>query len=495
VKLLPSSGRGALWRFALAAAIVVAFTATTTAVAGLLEFKQAAHLLSATPAIRHAQVTVPDPGGPQTILILGSDHRAGEPQSAANSDTIILVRLDPSSSTINVISIPRDLQVHIPGGPYVSKINAAYSLGGPNLVVKTIKENVFPELQVNHIVDINFKGFRDLVDAIGCVYTDVDRRYFHVTGPGAANWSSINVPAGYQKLCGDDALAYVRYRHTDTDIVRSARQQDFIRQAKDQYGQASLISNRDLLLKIFGKNTQTDADLHTTDGLINLFNLVAFSDVHAIREIHFPAILEPCTNAACYVTADPGAEAEAYRRFMAVVPAGSTASGASASARGGSSAAPAARGTRAPSGPAAGLIGDVPDGRAQAAALSGAGIPVYFPRQIASGSQYEGPMAGEYPRRYSIGHYPSYRIVIARDALLGQYYGVEGTAWSDAPILAAPYEVRIVAGRRLELHWDGRKLRLVAWRTPSAVYWVSNTLSLDLTNAQMLGIAASLARG
>jgi hypothetical protein len=66
--------------------------------------------------------------------------------------------------------------------------------------------------------------------------------------------------------------------------------------------------------------------------------------------------------------------------------------------------------------------------------------------------------------------------------------------WKGAPILASPSEIRYVGGRRLELHFDGSKLRLVAWRTAKAVYWVSNTLSLDLTNQQMLGIAASLTR-
>ena len=94
-------------------------------------------------------------------------------------------------------------------------------MGGPNLVVKTIQRNVFPRLKVNHIVDINFAGFKDLVDAIGCVYTDVDRRYFNENiGTAATNYSSINIQAGYQKLCDENALAYVRYRHTDTDIVR-----------------------------------------------------------------------------------------------------------------------------------------------------------------------------------------------------------------------------------------------------------------------------------
>ena len=500
---IPRSRRGALARFALGAAIVIVFTATTTAVAGLLQFKQLATDLSATPAIRHAQVTVPAPGDAQTILILGSDHRAHTPLSASNSDTIILVRMDPNSSTINVISIPRDLRVQIAvpgGGVETAKINAAYSLGGPNLVVKTIKANVFPDLSVNHIVDINFAGFRDLVNAIGCVYTDVDHRYFNQNlGTADTNYSSINIAAGYQKLCGDDALAYVRYRHTDTDIVRSARQQDFIRQAKDQYGQANLIANRDHLLRIFGQHTQTDADLHTTDGLINLFNLVAFSDAHSIREVHFPALLEPCTQTACFVAADPGAEAQAFRQFMAVVPPAATAPPATPAgppAAGGGAKPSAAPGSAAA---AAGLTADLPDGRTQAAALPNAGMPVYFPRLIVAGSQYDGPTAGEYPRGYTIAdphgrRYAAYRIVVVLNPILGQYYGVQGTTWANPPLLASPSETRVVNGRTLELFFDGHKLRLVAWRGPHGVYWVSNTLSLDLTNAQMLGMAGSLVR-
>jgi anionic cell wall polymer biosynthesis LytR-Cps2A-Psr (LCP) family protein len=101
---------------------------------------------------------------------------------------------------------------------------------------------VFPELQVNHIVDVNFAGFEDLVNAIGCVYTDVDHRYYNNTA-GLTDYSSIDIQPGYQKLCGDQAitgaLAFVRFRHTDSDIVRNARQQDFIRWAKDQYGSRS----------------------------------------------------------------------------------------------------------------------------------------------------------------------------------------------------------------------------------------------------------------
>jgi anionic cell wall polymer biosynthesis LytR-Cps2A-Psr (LCP) family protein len=129
MSLIPNSRRGALARFAIGAGIVIVFTATTTAVAGLLQFKQFAADLSVSPPIKHARVTIPDPGNPQTILLIGSDHRAGQPFSASNTDTMMLVRLDPSSSTINVLSVPRDLKVDIPerGGLATAKLNSTYS--------------------------------------------------------------------------------------------------------------------------------------------------------------------------------------------------------------------------------------------------------------------------------------------------------------------------------------------------------------------------------
>src|SRR5437588_3535759 len=247
----------------------------------------------------------------------------------ANTDTMLLARIDPNCSTINLLSLPRDLKVQIPGhGTW--KLNEAYSLGGPNLLLRTIKQNLFPQLAAGHIIDVNFGGFEALVNAIGCVYSDVDHRYFNNTA--VTNYSSIDIRPGYQKLCGADALAFVRFRHTDNDIVRNARQQDFLRWAKDQYSESDLIANEGKLLKIFGGHTQTDRNLHTSDGLINLFNLVAFSAGHQIKRISFPAMLQPCTaqTGACYVTSEPGAEARAYDAFMRVVqgkPASASSSG------------------------------------------------------------------------------------------------------------------------------------------------------------------------
>ena len=210
---------------------------------------------------------------------------------------MMLVHIDGDSSTINVMSVPRDLKVEIPegGGFATDKINAAYSIGGPNLLVKVLK-GVFPGLQINHIIDVNFGGFEDLVNAVGCVYTDVDHRYYNNTQ--FTDYSSIDLQPGYQRLCGSDALSFVRFRHTDSDLVRNARQQDFLRWAKAQYSIGQLVSNRDKLLRIFGKHTQTDSNLHTLDGLLNLFNLVAFSQGHSIKQIPFPAIFLPCASGA-----------------------------------------------------------------------------------------------------------------------------------------------------------------------------------------------------
>jgi LCP family protein required for cell wall assembly len=502
MKLIPTTRGGALWRFFLAAVIVIGASAATTAVAGLLQFKQLAQDISVGIALPHANVTLPNPGEAQTLLIIGSDHRIGEPFNAASTDTMMLVRLNPKSSTINVLSIPRDLQVQVPGYG-TAKINSAYSDGGPNLMIKTIRQNVFPALRVNHIIDVNFGGFVSLVDAIGCVYTDVDHRYYNNTA--VTGYSSINIQPGYQRLCGNDALAFVRFRHTDSDLVRSARQQDFIRWAKDQYGAGSLISNRDKLLKIFGAHTQTDHNLHTVDGLINLFNLVAFSAGHAIKQIKFPAFQPPCGGtgfggavAPCYVTSTPGAEAGVFRAFMRANTAAAAAKSAAKRPRGLSNRASAP-----------GLIANVSDGKAQAGAVSHTAMPVYYPRLIMSGSSYcsattgncpvEIASSGSYPRAYTIrdpqgGHHPAYRMTLVMNPALGQYYGVQGTTWQTPPILNNPTQTRVVAGRKLLLFANGGKLTNVAWRTPQGVYWISNTLTSDIGNQQMVAIAASLSR-
>src|SRR5205807_3795769 len=103
-------------------------------------------------------------------------------------------------------------------------------------------------IPINHVVDINFKGFRDAVDAVGCVYVDVDRHYLNRNvGTAATDYASIDVAPGYQRLCGQQALDYVRFRHNDSDFVRVARQQDFIRQFKAQVRVQGLLDHASTL--------------------------------------------------------------------------------------------------------------------------------------------------------------------------------------------------------------------------------------------------------
>ena len=82
--------------------------------------------------------------------------------------------------------------------------------------------------------------------------------------------------------------------------------------------------------------------------------------------------------------------------------------------------------------------------------------------------------------------------MVVSAGLFGQYYGVQGTNWKAPPILDDPSETLKARGRKYQLYYDGNRLRLVAWRTPRAVYWVSNSLSETLSNKQMLAIARSL---
>jgi polyisoprenyl-teichoic acid--peptidoglycan teichoic acid transferase len=90
--------------------------------------------------------------------------------------------------------------------------------------------------------------------------------------------------------------------------------------------------------------------------------------------------------------------------------------------------------------------------------------------------------------------YGAYRIVMRRTNANGEYYGLQGTTWKDAPILASPTETRTIGGREYELHHAGDRVRLVAWRTPKAAYWISNTLLQTLSEKQMLAIARATRR-
>lgn len=176
-----------VWRAALAGLAIVILTAGTVATAGLLEVDSLASALRGNKAVHLARGVLASarPGDPQTLLLVGDDRRPapkGRPNGfvVPHSNEMLLVRLDPSRPTIATLSIPRELRVPIypkGGPPTVNRFNFAYTLGGIELMTQTIKRVL--GLQVNHVVVITFPHFKRAVDEMGCVYTTVDRRYFH----------------------------------------------------------------------------------------------------------------------------------------------------------------------------------------------------------------------------------------------------------------------------------------------------------------------------
>jgi polyisoprenyl-teichoic acid--peptidoglycan teichoic acid transferase len=493
----PRPGRGLLAKTALAGVLITLLTATTVASAGLLEVNQLVDIVQkegqSIPGVENALDNV-DGGGPQTILMIGSDRRYTERKmkNAGRSDTLMLAHLDPDSGATAVMSIPRDLRVQIPGYGQ-NKINAAFALGGPKLTLKTVRELL--GIPINHIVEINFGGFSRAVNRLNCVYVDVDHRYYHSNAGLAPSqqYAEIDIAPGYQKMCGQTALSYVRYRHTDSDFVRAARQQDFLRQAKGQFAISSLLGDRKELVKIFARYTRTD--IRSNDEILQLLKLAFLSSKNPVSEVRFPAMDIPGTSD---LQISPAALSKAVDQFENAQPS----AGAKQTGDKSSKARKARKKQRKKTSSALppGIVGDKAEAEQQAIkAATKIRLPIYFPAvRLASGGFSSGEPDYPATRAYRLvtrqkDRFESYRMVLSTGEA-GQYYGIQGTAWKSPPILDGPSETMKLGGRNFELHYDGKRLSVVAFKTPNGSYWVANTLSRTLTNQQMLAIAKSLTR-
>ena len=210
-------------------------------------------------------------GKPVNILLIGSDRRddARDAGDKGRSDTMLLLRLDPQARTISMLSLPRDLYVDIPG--YMKdRVNTAYTIGGPTLVGKMFQQ--LTGLPVNHYIDINFVGFVNIVDKLGGIYVDVDRRYYTPLGAG---FMDINLQPGYQRLNGHQAIRFVRFRHdVGSDFNRMVRQQIFLHEVERQAKRWS-VTQLPGLIKAFTKNARSDITLGlpTDSGTNTLFGL------------------------------------------------------------------------------------------------------------------------------------------------------------------------------------------------------------------------------
>jgi LCP family protein required for cell wall assembly len=420
-------------------------------------------------------------GDPQTLLLVGDDQRSltryyhvAVPHLA---NEMLLVRLDPSKPYISMMSIPRELQVPIvrPNGfTYgLYRINSAYTYGIPTLLA-TVKHTL--GLSVNHVVVITFGRFKRAVNEMGCVYSTVDRRYYHVNQPYGYGdqYQEINLQPGYQKLCGDHALQFVSYRHGDTSLVRDARDQSFLMDVKKQFG-PTLADNVGKFERIFGKAVQTDPQLHSTTGLLNLLGTLIASSGRRVRQVHFQVNL-----LATYDTATPQQIASSVHAFLyggSPIPSQTIAAAAHAvHTRKGAARLP--------------LVATpsvyLDQARHEAKNLP---FPIEFPRTEDRGGSINPPFLRGYLIHGPDGTaYPAYAAAFSAGQL-GQFYDVQGMTWTTAPQFDSPDQTVRVGGRTYYLFYEGSHLKMVAWYEHSAVYWIRNSLTDSVATGEMLGIA------
>ncbi len=433
-------------------------------------------------------------GAPETLLLIGNDERApprDNPQGAVlpHSNEMLLVRIDPSQPTISMLSIPRELQVTFtaPTGEVITnRINSAYTYGyedgggtsgGVKLMVETIK-NVLGIPAINHVFVTNFKKFKRAVDEMGCVYMTVDKRYYHVNEPEGEQYFEINLQPGYQRVCGKEALEFVANRHESTSLIRDARDQRFLLEVKAEYG-PTLFENREKFERILGKAMETD--LHGEEQVLQLLELLVESAGKPVRQVPFHVTLLPTVD-----TADPEQISEAVQSFLhgtaaiqrpqlgGAVNAARTHSHAHAHHRAPSLSLPPTSGE------------ELAQARSAAPQLP---FALEYPRVRSTLAGAEPDILRLYHIHDRSGHLdPIYVIVIDRGGL-GEYYDVQGSTWSDPPLLQHPSQSVRIGSRTYNLYYAAEQIRTIAWHEGGATYWIENTLTNSIGAREMLAMA------
>lgn len=177
----------------------------------------------------------------RTVLVVGNDTgevdeeyrdvATGE-RAGNRTDTIMLLRIDPDAREVTGIGIPRDTYIPLCNGAR-DKINAAWSLGGPECLIDTIRD--FSGVSIDHYVEVDFAGFIGIVETVGGVTMYLDE-------PMQDPKAHLDLPAGCVTLDGRSALGFVRTR-SDSDFGRIARQQRFLKELADEATSLSVVAN------------------------------------------------------------------------------------------------------------------------------------------------------------------------------------------------------------------------------------------------------------
>jgi LCP family protein required for cell wall assembly len=235
-------------------------------------------------------------GDAMNFLILGSDTRDPETTGGSRSDTIILLHLPAERSSAQLVSIPRDTWVHIPRsadgrrGNTEAKINAAFAWGGTPLMVQTVED--YTGVRIDHVLMVDFAGFKDIVDALGGVDIDVEEPFTstHSLSPGGVR----KFKDGPQIMDGATALDYARERYAfkDGDFARIRHQQDVIKAILSKASSGGILTSPGRLNSFL----RATADAVSVDKTLNLFSMAG--DVRDLRGENLSFYTSPTTGTA-----------------------------------------------------------------------------------------------------------------------------------------------------------------------------------------------------
>jgi LCP family protein required for cell wall assembly len=206
---------------------------------------------------------------PVNILVMGIDEvLEAQPNSddvfAGRTDTLLLVRVDPETGHLNVMSIPRDTRVQIPGFG-MDKINQANVLGGPELVAQTIGYNL-GDIPIDRYVRVNTTAFREIVDLVGGVEINVPKRMEYTD---RTQGLYIDLYPGWQTLNGDQAEQFARFRQENGDIGRVQRQQMLLRALRERLTNPTVIPKLPQAVRVALRYVDTNLTLEEMLAIAN----------------------------------------------------------------------------------------------------------------------------------------------------------------------------------------------------------------------------------
>ena len=432
------------------------------------------------------------------------------------------MRLDPGAGDITELSVPRDLWVPrftFHGSSYVNyKINAAYTIGseyGHNdtaadvLALKVVKQ-ALGGITINDFIDLNFQSFENVVAKLGCVYVDVDHFFYHrnyAGEPSIDNYQAINIRPGYKPLCGNTALAYVRYRHGDSTFARDARQQDFLRSgegparrqrpaqplparssaasaSRSQPTSAARPRSRGSCTWRWRPSTSPSCRSSSPRTRRSRSTRAASTSRTRPRQpLADPRRRRPVREHLALLEQPGRIEHGARPHELVVLVEHPPPHGHARQHR-----------TRRYSVSTAGLT-PTPSSEQTQATMLAPQLPfkLEMPSLISDWATQTGVQYAYYAYRLRGNdgriHW-AYHITWDDTQQIGAYYGLEGTTWTDPPLFASA-DTRYHGGRPYLEVGNGRHIQDIGWIDNGVLYWVNNTLFDDLTDDQMVALAES----